>query len=153
MTSPWIVDTRSNDGKVYDDGPILCLPGIGSTTYERIIECEPHIITIKDLKESTNTDPKTIRGINKFIQSVNQASPSLCSYPIIDHHQVNNPYLFRYGETWEKELKKSAAMSPYVSITDPIMYMCNEPQRVMRGTEYEHEWYFYYDIVNFLTMK
>jgi hypothetical protein len=153
LTSPWIVDTRPNDKIVYEDDLILRLPGLGKTAYNRIVECDPNIKTIKDLKQSTNTNLNNIRGIKKFLDTASKALPETCPYPIIDHRMADNPYLSRYGDTWETELKHSSALSPYVCITDLIMYMCEESQKLMNGTAHEHSWYFYHDALNFSTMN
>ena len=55
LTFPWTIDTRPNDGTVYDDNSILRLPGRRTSTYERILEYDTNIITKKNLKGSRNT--------------------------------------------------------------------------------------------------
>ena len=56
MSSFWIIESSPNEGTFYDDDSIFRLPGMGQTTYQRILEVDPEIIMIKDLKECGNTD-------------------------------------------------------------------------------------------------
>ena len=53
--------------------------------------------------------PKTI-GIAKLqkLQALaKQARPGSCPFGVVDHRKAPNPYLSRYGDRWEEEIKKN----------------------------------------------
>jgi hypothetical protein len=152
-TSPWIVDTRPDDDVFYEEDSLMCLPGMGQTTLERIHECNPNIVTIKDLRTMNHDDIKHIRGINKFFDKANKAKEGSCPYSCVDHRKAANPYESRYGSDWETHLKQATALSPYVNIKDIILYMCDESQTLMEGTTHQDSWFFYHDALSLMTNK
>ena len=149
--SPWVTISRPNDGSYWENDHIERLPGIGKVTITYINSINPHLSTIKQL---STTDPDTlssIRGIHKFISLSKLAMQGDCPFPTVDHRLASNPYQSKYGGEWEHHLKSSAALSPYLCITDLILYMCTECKRLMIGTAHKRSWYFYHDALSQIT--
>ena len=85
---------------------------------------------------------------NKALEAVDEDCP-----PDIDHRKEDNPYKSKYGEQWQTHLKASVALSPYVCVTDIILYMCAESKRLMEGTVHNNDWYFYHDALTQITAR
>ena len=64
-----------------------------------------------------------------------------------------NPYEARYGSTWRDEIKKVGAMSKHVCITEMVQHIYDESKRIMMGTNYEDNWFFYHDALSLMTSK
>lgn len=150
-TSPWITNNRPKDGRFWEEDELYHLPGMGKVTINKIAQLELGIHKIKHLINNMSPLLQDIRGINKFISLSKMAIKGTCPHIDIDHREHENPYKSRFGNNWEDKLKSSASLSPYVPITDIILFMCNESKNLMQGTAYHSNWYFYHDALSFLT--
>jgi len=68
-----------------------------------------------------------------------------------DHRKEENPYMSRYGDDWEKEIAKTAALSGYALITEMIQHIHDETQNMMKNTVHENDWFFYHDALSLMT--
>lgn len=73
----------------------------------------------------------------------------LGAYPgiVVDHRQSLNPYLSRFGEDhWEAEIAK--AIKGHICVTELIIHMMTETERVMKGTKHEKTWRIFHDALS-----
>jgi predicted GIY-YIG superfamily endonuclease len=158
----WVIDRRQK-GEFYNDDLVSVLPGIAEKTEKRLNTQGIH--TVSDLKSLTDASIEAIAKIpssklSKFnlrkfrLQSLKSINDNQPADLIVDHRRATNPYLSLHGEEqWEEEVRKSAQMAAYVSITDMIEFMVAESQRVMMGTYHEDDWFFYHDALSLMTAK
>ena len=155
-SSPWLIDSRPKNDEFWYEDDLSYLPGMGEKTLRRIREVNPTIMTISDFITALETQHTTltqIKGVPKFISLTKQAKPGSSTYRLIDHRQSPNPYQSRYGEGWEKVIKTTTALSSHTCIKDLVLHMVRESQRIMNGTRFEKNWYFYHDALSQLTAK
>ena len=71
----------------------------------------------------------------------------------MDHCLSDNLYLSKFGDEWEKELRKCNVLRSYVPVCDLIMHMAKVTTEAMKGTKYEGCGLFYHDALSQLTEK
>ena len=73
--------------------------------------------------------------------------------PIIkkNHLQHNNPYVSKYGSRWRTEIKKGTTLKDVVSVKELIDHIYKASFEIMKGTEYEENFFFYHDALTQLT--
>ena len=70
-----------------------------------------------------------------------------------DHRKAKKPYLSRYGERWVDKLKFSTAMSKFCCITDLILLMMNEAEKLMKGLVYKDDLFTVHDALVLIPAK
>ena len=143
ITSPWICDSRPNDGVFWEEDSVDCIKGISTITMCKLQESEQRIKTVGELARSNATNLPGIRGIARFIELAKGAMIGACPHVRVDYRDSANPYKARYPDTWEIELSKCTALSPFRPITHLIEYIIEESTRIMTGTVHEKDWYFF----------
>ena len=108
----------------------------------KLQESEQGIKTVGELARSDATNLPGIRGIARFIELAKGAMIGACPHVRVDYRDSANPYKARYPDTWEIELSKCTALSPFRPITHLIEYIIEESTRIMTGTIHEKDWYF-----------
>lgn len=89
-----------------------------------------------------------IRGIVEIQGRVAQiALPGSCPHSDINHLEASNE------DTWEDEIRKTPAPSPFVPVSDLVDFIIEESDRLMKGTIHENDWLFYHDVLSLLTSK
>lgn len=88
------------------------------------------------------------KGIFKIIWEHAQTCLDKNAPVTVDHRLAPNISLSKYGENWEIMIKKSCTLNTSVVITDYVLDMMAESEKVIRGTKYKDDWYIYYDFLN-----
>ena len=78
-----------------------------------------------------------IRGFDRIYDIAVKALPGNPPSSFKDHRKAKNPYLSRYGEIWVDKLKSSTEMSKFCCITNLILFMINEAEKLMKGSVHE----------------
>ena len=86
-----------------------------------------------------------------FISVAKMCVNEKCPYVIIDYRKNSNPYKAKFGDEWLNAIDESVGLSPYVCVTDLIDHIIKESQKIMNGTMYEKNWYFYHDALSLMT--
>ena len=159
----WVVSTRPAQ-QYWEDDPVHFLPGIGKVTSKTLKDMG--IILIKDLLNTTsiltsvnheNSDhkPLTQKRLDKLHQKVKclNICPGQCPFQPVDYRRFPNPYEARYGHEWQEHIKKTAALSGYVSIKELVLHMNEKSKKAFEGTKYENDFYFFHDALTQLTDK
>ena len=60
----------------------------------------------------------------------------------------NNPFLNRYGDTWEAELRKTMRSAKKIWVNDLIAHTVSEGNRLYKGTPWENSWVMYHDALS-----
>ena len=95
---------------------------------------ELRIHTIADLQLHVRHRGKVHnRGFDQIYAMALQALPGNPPSSFKDHRKAKNPYHLRYGEGWVEKLKSSTEMSKFVCITDLILFMMTEVEKLMKG--------------------
>ena len=123
------------------------LKGIGYD-YLKKIGTELNIISISDLLDYKSNG--SIKECPKKFETKLQRLLNMC-YMVSEgdrpkrrnYKDAVNPYEARYGLTWRYEIKKVTAMSGKVCITEMVQHIYDESKRIMMGTNYEDNWYFF----------
>ena len=71
----------------------------------------------------------------------------------INHRKHDNPYQSKYPLDHKERIKQSSALKPFVVITDLVLWIMKESQRLMMGTVHEKYWYFYHDTLSPMTAE
>ena len=74
------------------------------------------------------------KALQSAITKCNPALPGSCHINIINHRQHDNPYQSEYPLDHKKRVKQSSALKPFVVITDLVLWIMKEYQRLMMGT-------------------
>ena len=123
---------------------------IGEKTKQKLISA--NINCVGDLKGMSN---QPVPGISpstlQFLKDQAQLAKDEDAPPKIDHRKAANPYLSRFGPDWETHLKKSSCFSSHVVITDYLDHIMQESKKVMEGTMFEDNCYFYHDALSLMT--
>ena len=144
----WIHDPR-NPQDLFQDDDLLRLDKVGKKTKEKLENA--NIRCVGDLKRNNQPVPGITRASLQFLRDQAQLSRDENAPLKIDHRKAPNPYMSRYGTNWENVLKQSSHFSSYVVITDYIEHIVTESQKIMKGTLYEDDWYFYHDALSLMT--
>ena len=121
---------------------------------------EIEIETISDFKQQYNNLPNNIfqvlltRQMNHISQEIQKVLGLICP-PNVDYCQSDNPYKERYGSDWRDCIIKSiTSMKLYTCIAFLVDHdIEEEPKRVMKGTVYEDNYYYYHDALTLMTAK
>ena len=147
-TKNWIHDPR-NPQDLYDDDDLLRLDRVGKRTKEKLLLA--NISSVGDLKRNNQPVPGISDTSLQFLRDQAQLAKDEKAPTKIDHRKAANPYQSRYGDEWETVLKKSSYFSSQVVITDYIEHIMHESKKVMQGTKYQDDWYFYHDALSLMT--
>jgi hypothetical protein len=71
--------------------------------------------------------------------------------PKLDRKKAVNPYESRYGERSKDEVVEVQTSKKVKCITEMVTHIFKERERVMKGTQYEDELYFYDDALSQMT--
>ena len=151
-SSFWTEVLREKDS-LYLEESINALRLVGDNRAQQMRTIGFH--TVSDFKRlCTNpvkmSELRCLKGVRIVVCSA--ALHGLPPTPI-EHWKEGNPYRSKYGDNWEREVAKSASMSPYVCITDLIQHIVDETSAFYKNTAYEHNWKFYHDSLSLLTAK
>lgn len=86
-------------------------------------------------------------GMVKLRTRVNEAKPGAYDgSSFVDHTCATDPYLSRYGaEGRDAALAAALRKAGQVCITELVIHMATETERVFKGTKHEKTWLFYHD--------
>lgn len=108
---PWYIHTRPTDETWIDDS-IKMMKGLGGAKGNRLVEAG--IETVGDIKVLGDNDLHTLASSISsislaFLTQLRDAPshPGSCPHQPIDYKREKNPYLARYGISWEDEIKKT----------------------------------------------
>ena len=155
--APWYQNTRKDVKELWEEESVKLLKGCGKKSVEFL---EKHrITTILHLKQKSIVELTAIaekgNAIRKLIGFKVQAESSLEGAPpaalVVDHTKEANPYKSLYGEEWEQKIGESHFMKKYICVTKLIKHIHDKSAAVMKGTEYENDWYFYHDALSLMT--
>ena len=143
--------------KTNTDKVCLCeyvgkLKGVGQLAIAKMNKLRIH--TIADLQLNVRHLGKVhIGGFNQIYAMALQALPGNPPSSFKDHRKAKNPYHSRYGEGWVEKLKYLTAMSKFVCITNLILFMMNEAEKLMKGSVHEDDFYIVHDALVLMTAK
>ena len=116
------------------------------------------IVTVRDMQNIPNPESFVLpQGLTRatFVavwQKAKEAESEDVPSPL-DHRKATNPYISKYGEDWEKHIKKSPTLTNSVVITDYIHHMMDESARIMSGTKFAQNWKIYHDALSLMRAK
>ena len=128
----------------YKDDPVTVISKVGRETARKLEE-----IGIMKVGESKELCPDRVSQLTPFgiyslapiLQSVNDSIVAEFSQSILDYHKSTNPYLAKYGLSWEDEAATSTALSPSAYIKSLIKYVVVESKCVIKGTKHKEDWF------------
>ena len=146
------VELHRQDGAHYLNDPVTVLKGVGKAMAKKLSDAS--LKTVGDVR-SINPETKEVAGVTrKKLRSIyDLASESINSNaPLpVDHRKAENPYVSKFGDEWETQLRKSSAFSHSIVITEYIQHMMEQSALVMKGTKHEESWYVYHDSLSIMT--
>ena len=154
-SSYWITKTRDKE-KIYKNECVTKLKGCGKESKKKVLLIG--ILKVGDLQAIVNINdvdrpPRLSLSLFQTIWNAAMEADTIDTPDPIDHRRSANPYLSKYGDEWEKHLKKSPTMSTNVVITDYIQHIMTESELVMKGTKYEGTWMIYHDTLSLMTAE
>jgi len=164
--SGWVHSLRE-PGEYWEEELLstLSIPGFGKKTIEKL-KCV-NILTVGQIKNMTTNQSaaivstvivsnrangikmKTLTDLQGVLSNAKAGDVPIGTF--VDHRKHSNPYQSRYGEAWEAEIKQVGAMKKIVCIKELITHVVEETRRVMRGTKFEDNFYFYHDALSLMT--
>jgi hypothetical protein len=124
------------------------LKGIGAAKFK--IMNKQGILTIGDVLSS----PQPQDFVTTKVEAVILNSFLLDKPPTpTDHKLAANPYKSLHGDDWHDVVKRTTKLRPFVPITDLVTHIFDESQRIMTGTNFEHDWFFYHDALSLMTAE
>ena len=161
INSRWVSCARlkkSADPRLWEEDGLERIVGVGNTLITGLKKCE--VNTVGELKylAAPRLASLTLAGVKKkalesAIIKCNAALPGSCHINTIDHRQHDNPYQSKYPLDHKERIKQSSALKPFVVITDLVLWIMKESQRLMMGTVHEKDWYFYHDTLSPMTAE
>jgi hypothetical protein len=150
----WITSNRKNT--LYREESITKVFGIAAKTYNRYFR--PHNIhTVGDLMEYQE-DPQALAALIKisvgrvvnFLADAISKSPNDDPLPAtskMDHRTAENPYLSKYGSTWEDEIKKGTHVREFVNIQEVVEHIYLISRELFNPTSdpLKDDCFFYHD--------
>ena len=155
-TSKKWIEKRREDEKVYACEKVDRLKKCGNVTKKKLGTIG--IVTVRDMQNVPNPEDIVLpQGLTRatFVavwQKAKEAETEDAPSPL-DHRKATNPYVSKYGEDWEKHIKKSPTLLNSVVITDYIHHMMDESARIMRGTKFSQSWMIYHDALSLMRAK
>ena len=83
--------------------------------------------------------PFSMYSLTSILQSDNASIVGEFPQSILDYHKSTNPYLAKYGLSWEDKVATSTALSPSASIKSLIKYVVVESKCVIKDTKHEED--------------
>ena len=162
----WVSHSRAN-GELYLDDPVSKVSGLGKVAESLLHENDLKRVddlfglagdgeAIKDIFKSTKGLGKA--SLLKWIDDCACISAKLA--PEVEYYiNTANLYAAKYGtekdewgeEAWEKEIKKSAALKPFVDIKDLVKHIISETKIAYQDTEHKDTYYWHHDALSQLT--
>ena len=154
-STKWITKIRE-PGMIYANESVDRLKKCGTQSKKKLVTVG--INTVRDLKNVPNPNDFVLpKGLPRktFVVVWHHAQDASDDYtpPPIDHRKDNNPYISKYGDEWEREIKKSVTFSTSVIITDYVEHIMKESERVMKDTKHSEDWMVYHDALTLMTAK
>ena len=154
----WVSYPREK-GKLYEDDLLRKLNKCGSVSEAKLnVIGLMNVGDVKKLKEEAIKHIALPKGISKtnfrlmWEHAQQDTIPGVAPLTV-DHRQAPNPYLSKYGQDWEKYIKKSATFSTSVVITDYIEHIMFHSQQTMEGTKHSGDWLLYHDALSIMTAE
>ena len=94
-----------------------------------------------------------ICGLGQIYENGLVALPGKPTPSIKDYRKAKNPYFYRYEERWVEKLKSSSSMSNFCCITDLILFMMKEAEKMMKGSVHEDDIFIVHDALVFMIEK
>jgi hypothetical protein len=149
---------ESREGRYFEEDEPVHIPQLGKTNSDKLKKMG--ITTIKQLGEADfllqpNRPPThalknmPIKTLKKHILRAKSAIPGCI--PTIDLRKEENPYEKKYGEQWETNIRKATSLNKTVPVSDLILHMERECDRIMKGTMFEGKGVYYHDALKQLT--
>ena len=121
------------------------LKGIGLKSIEKLIS--NNIRTIVDVLEHRgNEECETLLKMNKLLNLLTLKKTRIDR---INHQDADNPYASLHGESWLAEIKKSTKVKKFDPISDMVKHIYNKSRRLMEGTKYSDNWFFYHNDLSY----
>jgi hypothetical protein len=125
------------------------LKGIGQKTIKKLMT--KNVRTIGDMIEHRGQyECSVLTKLNKVLDLLTIKEKHINR---IDHRQSDNPYASLYGTNWKLEIKKATMVQKYVTISEMVKHIYYESRRLMQGTKYSDNWFFYHDALSLMTLK
>ena len=156
-TSGWIISTRTGDF-VYEEDAVIRLKRVGKITNDKLEKAgvtkvkQIALIRENEFDEFANKTKLTMNTIKSLHAQAIQAK-SGSQPPDINYLSSPNPYLERYGASWEEQIKQVRYMTKFVSIKDLVIHIHDKTKEAYKGTKYEDTYLFYHDALITMTDK
>jgi len=152
----WVQGARTQADGLYEQDSIRLLFTKGKVPKKALTLEAAGVKTCGDLKALSDADMLIIINTNKGLGKagmaklrfrVNEAEPGAYDgSAFVDHTRATDPYLSRYGaEGRDAALAAALRKSGQVCITELVIHMVTETERVFKGTKHENTWLFYHD--------
>ncbi|OQR86050.1 hypothetical protein ACHHYP_20518 [Achlya hypogyna] len=151
--SEWVTDKRclATSG-IYTNDSVTVMPGVGAKLADRSLNVG--LSTVGDLALLSNVDIDSVALASKGVSTRRlftlRSTARLATIGTyvdvsVDHRQARNPYLSRYGASWEMKIANSPALSKFASVKSLIHHIVKASQHIMEGTKYHDNGYWYHD--------
>jgi hypothetical protein len=159
--SAWVTDKRclATSG-VYSNDPVTVMAGVGAKLAELLLA--EGLSTVSDLAllsdDEVNRVAHAVKGVSaKRLLALRTIalSANIGTYVdvSVDHRYAQNPYLSRYCASWELKIAESSALSKFASVKSLVLHIVEASKRVMKGTDFYKNWYWYHDALPQLTAR
>jgi hypothetical protein len=142
---------------------VLTLKGCGKVRVLALAHSGIH--TVSNLKALTKTKQEKVSQLSqekghvsisllaKLYKQASNCRDNDCPADI-DYRKAQNPYKEKYGNHhWKKKIRKSAAMRPFLCITELVKPVIGEGKQIFKGMTHENNWVFYHDALSLMTAK
>lgn len=153
--APWYQNKRN--GRIWESESLALLNGCGGKTRELLEKKNiTSILHLKRMDDATLVSLKegflTVKKLRKLKALANASLPGAPPSDLVVNHTLSqNPYKSLYEENWSEKILLSKHMKKFVCITHLIEHIYQESERLMQGTKYQDNWYFYHDALTLMT--
>ena len=152
---------RSTDSGLWMEDSVVFMKNIGEAKKKKLVEAG--VVTVRDMSNLsddaiiavsnvTKIQKKTLTNFRAIAKEAEQGiSPYPKSYDYVEGQ--SNPYKFRYGEEWEKEIVKvrRSGLTRVVCVTDLKEHIESTTKNAFKGTEFETTYRWSHDALKQMT--
>jgi hypothetical protein len=158
--APWVVGHRKAEDGYFEEDEVSAMHRIGKVLAEKLSsEGVKTVGQLANLSDECLTEfaRKTARVTQTRLINLRNlarnAKPGAYLSKVIDHKIAANPYQSLYGDEWEEKLDSSTAMKGHMCVKSLVEHIISASAKVMQGTEFENDWYFFHDALTQMTNK
>ena len=164
INAGWIVKPRRNSSIIYETDSVGRLSGVREGRMKKLAEAgitqvfqlaaigateEEVKQSIKEIATQSKLTPSFIQNLHHQALQAEHGEPP----QEVNHLLSENPYESRYGVEWEKEIKKTKIVRPYICVKELVLHIVEETKEAYKGTKHEESYLFYHDALSQMMLK